>query len=173
MKKSLIVAAALVSTTAAVHAEELFVNIHSGSAMAQGAGLVLAGQALEQKATVRVLLCDAAGDIALVGKEMPTLKPRNVTPQQPAAHFERRRAGVNKDRGIRRDQPHRDLGRNAAPDFLRDDGHGQQPRQIFDSGLDAQPVSVSSVLNRFLQGRDSYRAADVIAYLTRTALVPA
>jgi hypothetical protein len=31
---------------------------------------------------VRVLLCDAAGDIALVGKEMPTLKPRNVTPQQ-------------------------------------------------------------------------------------------
>jgi hypothetical protein len=82
MKKSLIVAAALVSTTAAVHAEELFVNIHSGSAMAQGAGLVLAGQALEQKATVRVLLCDAAGDIALVGQEMPTLKPRNVTPQQ-------------------------------------------------------------------------------------------
>jgi hypothetical protein len=28
-------------------------------------------------------------------------------------------------------------------------------------------------LNRFLQGRDSYRASDVIAYLTRTALVPA
>lgn len=82
MKKSLILAAALLSTTAAVQAEELFVNIHSGNAMAQGAGLVLAGQALEQKATVRVLLCDAAGDIALVGKEMPTLKPRNVTPQQ-------------------------------------------------------------------------------------------
>lgn len=82
MKKSLIIAATLLSTAAAVHAEELFVNIHSGSAMAQGAGLVLAGQALEQKAAVRVLLCDAAGDIALVGKEMPTLKPRNVTPQQ-------------------------------------------------------------------------------------------
>lgn len=81
MKKSLIIAA-LLSTAAAVHAEELFVNIHSGSAMAQGAGLVLAGQALDQKAAVRVLLCDAAGDIALVGKEMPTLKPRNVTPQQ-------------------------------------------------------------------------------------------
>ena len=82
MKKSLIVVAALLSTAAAVHAEELFVNIHSGNAMAQGAGLVLAGQALEQKATVRVLLCDAAGDIALIGKAMPTLKPRNVTPQQ-------------------------------------------------------------------------------------------
>jgi ABC-type cobalamin/Fe3+-siderophores transport system ATPase subunit len=59
MKKSLIVAAALWSIAAAVQAEELFVNIHSGSAMAQGAGLVLAGQALEQRATVRVLLCDA------------------------------------------------------------------------------------------------------------------
>ena len=82
MKKSLIIAAALLSTAAAVQAEELFVNIHSGNAMAQGAGLVLAGQALEQKATVRVLLCDAAGDIALTGKDMPTLKPRNVTPQQ-------------------------------------------------------------------------------------------
>ena len=54
--------------------------------MAQGAGLVLAGQALEQKAAVRVLLCDAAGDIALTSqdgaKAQPTLKPRNVTPQQ-------------------------------------------------------------------------------------------
>jgi hypothetical protein len=82
MKKSLLIATALLSTAAAVHAEELFVNIHSGNAMAQGAGLVLAGQALEQKATVRVLLCDAAGDIALTGQSMPTLKPRNVTPQQ-------------------------------------------------------------------------------------------
>lgn len=82
MKKSLLIAAALLSTAVAVQAEELFVNIHSGNAMAQGAGLVLADQALEQNAAVRVLLCDAAGDIALAGKEMPTLKPRNVTPQQ-------------------------------------------------------------------------------------------
>jgi hypothetical protein len=82
MKKSLAIGLSLLATAAVVHAEELFVNIHSGSAMAQGAGLVLAGQALEQKAAVRVLLCDAAGDIALAGKEMPTLKPRNVTPQQ-------------------------------------------------------------------------------------------
>lgn len=82
-KTSLISLAAFTALSAtAVQAEELFVNIHSGNAMAQGAGLVLAGQALEQKAAVRVLLCDAAADIALVGKEMPTLKPRNVTPQQ-------------------------------------------------------------------------------------------
>ncbi len=78
---ALAVAFTLLAATSA-HADELFVNIHSGQAMAQGAGLVLAGQALEQNAGVRVLLCDAAGDIALVGKEMPTLKPRNVTPQQ-------------------------------------------------------------------------------------------
>lgn len=76
------VAATLVLAAGASQAEELFVNIHSGNAMAQGAGLVLAGQALEQKAGVRVLLCDAAGDIALAGRQMPTLKPRDVTPQQ-------------------------------------------------------------------------------------------
>lgn len=75
-------AAALLASAVSAQAADLFVNIHSGNAMAQGAGLVLAGQALEQKANVRVLLCDAAADIALAGKEMPSLKPRNVTPQQ-------------------------------------------------------------------------------------------
>lgn len=74
--------AALLATTTAVQAQDLFVNIHSGSAMAQGAGLVLAGQALEQKAHVRILLCDAAGDIAVKGAELPKLKPRDVTTQQ-------------------------------------------------------------------------------------------
>jgi hypothetical protein len=81
VKSTLALALTVIAATSA-QAEELFVNIHSGNAMAQGAGLVLAGQALEQKAAVRVLLCDAAGDIALAGKEMPALKPRNVTPQQ-------------------------------------------------------------------------------------------
>ena len=49
-------------------------------------GLVLAAQALQQKAPVRVQLCDAAGDIALDNQEGATdkavLKPRNVTPHQ-------------------------------------------------------------------------------------------
>jgi len=81
MQKSLALAAALLLATAA-QAQSLFVNIHSGQVMAQGAGLVLAGQALEQKAEVRVLLCDAAADMAVVGKQMPSLKPRNATPQQ-------------------------------------------------------------------------------------------
>ena len=48
----------------------------------RGAQLGRAGQALEQKAAVRVLLCDAAGDIALAGLDTQALKPRNVTPQQ-------------------------------------------------------------------------------------------
>lgn len=46
---ALTVTAALATVTTlagmAAHAEELFVDIHSGSPMAQGAGLVLAGQA--------------------------------------------------------------------------------------------------------------------------------
>lgn len=82
MKKTVFIASTLLVSAMSAQATDLFVNIHSGNAMAQGAGLVLAGQALEQKANVRVLLCDAAADIAVAGKEMPTLKPRNVTPQQ-------------------------------------------------------------------------------------------
>lgn len=84
MKKQITLGAVVLLLTAAAHAQsqELFVNIHSGNAMAQGAGLVLAGQALEQKASVRVLLCDAAGDMAVVGKQGPQLKPRQVTTQQ-------------------------------------------------------------------------------------------
>ena len=82
MKKSVLVGAGLMVLALTSHASELFVNIHSSQAMAQGAGLVLAGQAVAQKATVRVLLCDAAGDIAVTGKELPKLKPKDVTTQQ-------------------------------------------------------------------------------------------
>ena len=82
MKSLIALSAAALLTVGTVHAEDLFVNIHSGGAMAQGAGLVLAGQALQQKANVRVLLCDAAADIALAGKELPKLKPNDVTTQQ-------------------------------------------------------------------------------------------
>jgi len=82
MKTTLTTLALSALTLSAAQAGELFVNIHSGGAMAQGAGLVLAGQALEQKASVRVLLCDAAADIAVSNATLPALKPRNVTPQQ-------------------------------------------------------------------------------------------
>lgn len=82
MKSHFAASALMLMALGTAHSEELFVNIHSGNAMAQGAGLVLAGQALEQKASVRVLLCDKAGDIALAGAELPKLKPRDVTTQQ-------------------------------------------------------------------------------------------
>ena len=82
MKKSVFIGAGLLALALSSQAAELFVNIHSSQAMAQGAGLVLAGQAAAQKATVRVLLCDAAGDIAVVGKGLPKLKPKDVTTQQ-------------------------------------------------------------------------------------------
>ena len=82
MKKLIALGAAALLLSGVAQAQELFVNIHSGNAMAQGAGLVLAGQALEQKASVRVLLCDAAGDMAVAGKQGPKLKPREVTTQQ-------------------------------------------------------------------------------------------
>lgn len=80
--KLITLGAAALLIAGAAQAEDLFVNIHSGNAMAQGAGLVLAGQALQQKANVRVLLCDAAADITLAGKELPKLKPNDVTTQQ-------------------------------------------------------------------------------------------
>lgn len=67
MKKLITLGAAALLVAGAAQAESLFVNIHSGNAMAQGAGLVLAGQALEQKAKMRVLLCDAAADTAVLG----------------------------------------------------------------------------------------------------------
>ena len=82
MKRLFAITAATLLAAGTAQAQELFVNIHSGNAMAQGAGLVLAGQALEQKASVRVLLCDKAGDIAVIGVELPKLKPRDVTTQQ-------------------------------------------------------------------------------------------
>lgn len=61
---------------------ELFVTINSGNAQTQGMAMVLATQAMEQKAGVRVLLCSEGGQLAVKGKEGTVLKPRNVTPNQ-------------------------------------------------------------------------------------------
>lgn len=85
MKKSAFTLALVATFVVSAHASdpvELMVTIDSGNAMSQGAALVLAGQAQDQKAKVRVLLCDAGGDMALAGKAGSVLKPRNVTPQQ-------------------------------------------------------------------------------------------
>lgn len=60
---------------------ELFVTINSGNPQTQGMALVLASQAVEQKAGVRILLCSEGGQLAVKGRESMVLKPRNVTPK--------------------------------------------------------------------------------------------
>ena len=59
------------------HAEtstELFVTLNSGNPQTQGMALVLATQAVEQKAGVRVLLCSEGGQLAIKNKESVPLK---------------------------------------------------------------------------------------------------
>lgn len=61
---------------------ETFFNVTSADNQAQGMAMVLATQMAEQKASVRVLLCGPAGNLALKSYEPAALKPKNVTPKQ-------------------------------------------------------------------------------------------
>jgi len=61
---------------------EAFFNVTNADNQAQGMAMVLASQMLEQKASVRILLCGPAGQLALKSYEPAALKPRNVTPKQ-------------------------------------------------------------------------------------------
>lgn len=84
MKKLFIALALGLSVTPTVLAQtptELFVTINSGNPQTQGMALVLASQAVEQKAGVRILLCSEGGQLAVKGRESMELKPRNVTPK--------------------------------------------------------------------------------------------
>jgi len=68
-----------------VHAQspaELFVGINSGNGQTQGVALVLASQAVAQKAAVRVLLCSEGGQLAVKDKESAALKPNNKSPKE-------------------------------------------------------------------------------------------
>lgn len=84
--KTLLVISALAGALAlparAENPTELFVAVNSGNPQTQGMAFVLATQAIEQKAGVRVLLCGEGGQLAVKGKEAAVLKPRNVTPVQ-------------------------------------------------------------------------------------------
>lgn len=82
MKKLVTLGLAALLFSGAAQSQALFVNIHSGSAMTQGVGLVLAGHALEQRAYVRILLCDAAGDLAVTAQSGPKRKPHNAALQK-------------------------------------------------------------------------------------------
>ncbi len=61
---------------------ELFVSINTGVTQTQGVAMVLASQALAQKAAVRVLLCSDGGLLAVKDKESAVLKPMNKSPKE-------------------------------------------------------------------------------------------
>jgi predicted peroxiredoxin len=85
MKKLSIALALGISCALPVHAQsatELFFGINSGNTQTQGVALVLASQALAQKAAVRVLLCSEGGLLAVKDKESTVLKPMNKSPKE-------------------------------------------------------------------------------------------
>lgn len=84
MKKSKKAISILIGAMISFHvqASDLFITVNSGNSITQGAAMVLANQALEQKNSVRVLLCGEGASIALNTKEQAKLKPKNVTAQQ-------------------------------------------------------------------------------------------
>ncbi len=85
MKKLSIALALGFACALPVHAQspaELFVGINSGNTQSQGVALLLANQALAQKAGVRILLCSEGGQLALKDKESASLKPVNKSPKE-------------------------------------------------------------------------------------------
>ena len=61
--------------------KRLFVSVTGSAAQDRAMPLVLANQALDQGAEVRVLLCGAGGEIAVAEHELETLAPRGLTPR--------------------------------------------------------------------------------------------
>ena len=61
--------------------KRLFVSVTGSAAQDRAMPLVLANQALDQGAQVRVLLCGAGGEIAVAELELKTLAPRGLTPR--------------------------------------------------------------------------------------------
>ena len=78
-----LVAGSLIAISAQAQAQpQMYFTVNSSDVMVQGAAMVLATQSVKQKASVRVLLCGQAADMALKDHEMQSLKPMNATPQQ-------------------------------------------------------------------------------------------
>jgi predicted peroxiredoxin len=61
--------------------KRLFVSVTGSAAQDRAMPLVLANQALDQGAEVRVLLCGAGGEIAIANVELDALAPRGLTPR--------------------------------------------------------------------------------------------
>ena len=85
MKKmivALFTACLLVSTNAfASEAKGLNVIITSQTPQTQMMGMVLSMMTLKKGKNVNMVLCSDAGDLAVKGKESPTLKPKNKSPK--------------------------------------------------------------------------------------------
>jgi predicted peroxiredoxin len=85
MKKLSVALALGLGCALPVHAQspvEVLFSINSGVTQTQGVAMVLASQALTQKAGVRVLLCSDGGQLAVKDKESATLKPMNKSPKE-------------------------------------------------------------------------------------------
>jgi predicted peroxiredoxin len=85
MKKLSVALALGLACALPVHAQspvEVLFSINSGVTQTQGVAMVLASQALTQKAGVRVLLCSDGGQLAVKDKESATLKPMNKSPKE-------------------------------------------------------------------------------------------
>ena len=85
MKKLSIALALGFACALPVHAQspaEILVSINSGVTQTQGVAMVLASQALAQKAAVRVLLCSDGGQLAVKDKDSAALKPSNKSPKE-------------------------------------------------------------------------------------------
>lgn len=90
MKKSnyaAVILGASLMAPLAVHAgghsvEKALILVNSGSLQTQGMAMVLGNAMQGQGTQVDVLLCDAAGDLALQETTSEALKPNDVTPEQ-------------------------------------------------------------------------------------------
>jgi len=82
----LLTAPFLVANTMIAKADETpskaLIILTSGSLQTQGMAMVLGNAMQAQGMAVNVLLCDAAGDLALTSTKSPALEPKKVTPEQ-------------------------------------------------------------------------------------------
>ncbi|KKO45071.1 hypothetical protein WG68_12625 [Arsukibacterium ikkense] len=84
MKKRAMLAASLAAifSSALLAEQQVLINLASASGQTQGMAMVLASQMQQQGATVSVLLCDSAADLALPDHQAEMLKPMSATPGQ-------------------------------------------------------------------------------------------
>jgi len=62
-------------------ADNIFVVVSSSEAQTQMMAMVLGNQVAAKGASVRVLLCDSAGKLAVQGESFPSFEPADKTPQ--------------------------------------------------------------------------------------------